>query len=329
MSGGESKKDNKLGRKQAIFTRIISLFDEYEKILLVSANNVGSNHMQKIRVALRQANATLLMGKNTMVRKALRGQLQTRPQLEELLPYIRGNIGFIFTKGDIGAIKKIVDTNKVEAAARAGSIAPSDVTIPAITTGLEPTKTSFFQALGIATRINKGTIEIINDVKIISEGSKVGPSEAALLQMLNIRPFQYGLIPEQVYDAGSVYEASVLDITTEDILTKFSEGVKNVAAISLVAKYPTLASVPHSLVNGYKNLLAIALSTNYSFKQADKVKAYLANPTSFAPPKAAKEEKKKEEKKEEKKKEEKKKEEPKKEEKKEEEDEDMGFGLFD
>jgi len=280
MSGG----DNKQSRKQAFFSRIISYFDDYDKILIVGADNVGSNHMQKIRIALRQINAVLLMGKNTMIRKALRGHLQANPQLENILPYIKGNVGFVFTKGDINAVKKLIDENKVEAAARAGSIAPTDVVVPAQVTTLEPTKTSFFQALQIATRISKGAIEIISDVKLITEGNKVGPSEAALLQMLNIRPFKYGLLPRTVYDAGSIYEASVLDISAEDIVEKFHEGVKNVASISLAANYPTFASVPHSLVHGYKNVLAIALGTNYTFPNADKVKSYLANPTAHAVP---------------------------------------------
>jgi len=335
MSGGESKQ----GRKQAFFSRILSYFDEYERILIVTADNVGSNHMQKIRIALRGVGAVLLMGKNTMIRKALRGHLQSNPNLENLLPHIRGNVGFIFTKGDISAVKKLVDDNKVEAAARAGAIAPTDVIIPAGNTGLEPTKTSFFQALQIATRITKGAIEITSDVKIITAGNKVGPSEAALLQMLNIRPFKYGLLPKTVYEGGSVYEASFLDISSDDILAKFREGVKNVAAVSLAVGYPTLASVPHSVVNGYKNVLSIALATNYSFPQADKIKTYLANPTAHAVPAKGGEEKKggggkKEEgKKDEgkKKEEEKKKKEAEEKKKKEEEEEegDMGLGLFD
>lgn len=47
------------------------------------------------------------------------------------------------------------------AAARAGAIAPCDVTVPAQNTGLGPEKTSFFQALGITTKISRGTIEIL------------------------------------------------------------------------------------------------------------------------------------------------------------------------
>jgi large subunit ribosomal protein LP0 len=346
MSGGERKKaTNAKVRKQNLFARINSLLTEYDKILIVSANNVGSNHLQKIRVSLRAAGATLFVGKNTMIRKAIKSLIPTRPQLEALLPAIRGNVGLIFTKGDIGQLKKLTDENKVESVARVGAIANAEVIVPAGVTGLEPTKTSFFQALQIATKINKGLVEIINDVKLISVGQKVGQSEAALLQMLNIRPFKYGLQAVNVYDAGSLFEASVLDISPEDILSKFREGVQKVAAVSLAVNHPTIASVPHSIIKGYKNVLSVAVATNLTFKQAAPVKAYLANPTAFAKP-AAKEEKeeKKEEKKDDKKKDDKKKEEPKKddkkkeepkkeekkkEEKKEEEEEDMGLGLFD
>lgn len=47
------------------------------------------------------------------------------------------------------------------------------VVVPAGNTGLEPTKTSFFQALNIGTKITKGTVEILKDEKVITKGEKV------------------------------------------------------------------------------------------------------------------------------------------------------------
>ena len=47
------------------------------------------------------------------------------------------------------------------------------MTVPAGNTGLEPTKTSFFQALNINTKITKGTVEILKDEHIIKAGDKV------------------------------------------------------------------------------------------------------------------------------------------------------------
>lgn len=120
-----------------------------------------------------------------------------------------------------------------------------------------------------------GTIEIINDVHILKPGDKVGASEATLLNMLNISPFSYGLIVEQVYDSGTIFAPAILDIKPEDLRERFLAGVANVAAVCLAVGYPTVASAPHSIANGFKNLLAIAAATEVSFKEAEDVKEFL------------------------------------------------------
>jgi len=306
--------------KSNYFLKLVQLMDEYPKCFIVGVDNVGSKQMQQIRVSLR-GTAVLLMGKNTMMRKAIKGHIENNPNLEKLLPSIRGNVGFVFTNEDLCEVREKIVNNKVKAPARAGAIAPVDVMIPAQNTGLGPEKTSFFQALHIPTKISKGTIEIINDIHLIKVGDKVGASEATLLNMLNISPFSYGLLIQSVYDSGTIFAPEVLDITPDDLRARFMQGVRNVAAVSLKIGYPTAASAPHSIVNGLKNLVAVAISTDINFKAADMAKEYLKDPSKFAssaapaagkgasPAKEAKKEEKKEE--------------------SEEEDDDMGFGLFD
>jgi len=312
-------REDKATWKANYFLRLIQLLEEFPKCFIVGVDNVGSSQMQQIRHSLRQ-DAQLLMGKNTMIRKAIRGHLESNPALEKILPHIKGNVGFVFTNLDLVDIREKILENKVKAPARAGALAPLDVKIPPQNTGLGPEKTSFFQALSIPTKISKGTIEILNEIHLIKKDDRVGASEATLLNMLNISPFTYGLKIRQVYDSGTVFSPEILDITPEDLRAKFLEGVRNVAAVSLAIGYPTIASAPHSIVNGLKNLIAIAVETDIDFKAAEKTKEYLKDPSKFAAaaPAAkagspAKGEAKKEEKKEE----------------SEEEEEDMGFGLFD
>jgi len=132
-----------------------------------------------------------------------------------------------------------------------------------------------FQVLNIPTKINKGTVEIITPVELIRKGDKVGSSEAALLAKLGIRPFSYGLVVLSVYDNGSVFSPEVLDLTEDDLIGKFAAGVSMVTSLSLAISYPTLAAAPHMFVNAYKNVLAVAVETDYSFPEADKVKEYL------------------------------------------------------
>lgn len=314
-------REDKATWKEKYFKKLVNLLDEYPKCFIVQADNVGSKQMQQIRVTLR-GTGVVLMGKNTMMRKAISGHLERNPALQKLLNHIRGNVGFVFTRDDLVDVRDKLLENKVQAPARPGAIAPCPVVIPAQNTGLEPTKTSFFQALSIPTKISKGTIEIINDVHILKEGDKVGATEATLLNMLNISPFSYGLAVQMVYDSGTIFEPKILDIKPEDLFSSFAEGVANIAAVCMTIHYPCIASVPHMLLNGFKNLLAVAAVTEVEFKEAETVKEYLKDPSKFqvaaapvvtdnVPAVAA---------------------EPKKEEKKEEseeEDDDMGFGLFD
>uniref|UniRef100_A0A0E0F292 Major facilitator superfamily (MFS) profile domain-containing protein n=1 Tax=Oryza meridionalis TaxID=40149 RepID=A0A0E0F292_9ORYZ len=198
--------------------------------------------------------------------------------------------------------------NKVGAPARVGLVAPVDVVVPPGNTGLDPSQTSFFQVLNIPTKINKGTVEIITPVELIKKGDKVGSSESALLAKLGIRPFSYGLVITNVYDSGSVFSPEVLDLTEEDLMEKFASGVSMVASVSLAISYPTIAAAPHMFLNGYKNVLAVAVETEYSYPHADKIEEYLKDPSKFAvaaavaaadsgaaAPAASKEEEKKEE----------------------------------
>jgi large subunit ribosomal protein LP0 len=277
MSGAGSKADRKL----EYFDRLRSFLDKYQKVVVVGADNVGSNQMQKIRQSLR-GNAEVLMGKNTMVRKVLREYMESNPKVEPLVGLVKNNVGFIFTNGDLSAIEKTLVQHRVGAPAKAGSVAPNDVFVPKGPTGMEPTQTSFLQALNIASKINKGQVEIVSDVHLIKAGEKVGSSEATLLQKLNIKPFSYGLSLLHIYDNGAVYEPSVLKLTDADLLAKFRTGIANVASLSLAVGYPTLAALPHALSAAYKNVLSVAVETEYTFPAAQKIKDFIANPSAFA-----------------------------------------------
>lgn len=261
--------------------KLLGLMREYKKILIIGADNVGSSHFQRIRTSLR-GKGVILMGKNTVVRKILRLHEKEFPLHQQLLPKLYGNLGFVFTNGDINEIRKTILENKVGAAARIGSVSPCDVTLEAGPTGLDPGQTSFLQALNIPTMIVKGQIEIKSDVELIKEGQKVTPSQAALLVKLNLRPFKYGLTVQYVYDDGAFFEAKVLDLKTDDLLKAFQWGVRNIAALSLKLGYPTVASVPHSIANAYKQLLGLSLGTSYTFKGTAELKALLDDPEALA-----------------------------------------------
>jgi large subunit ribosomal protein LP0 len=319
---GPPKSKRKI-RKESLKTKLDKLLQEYKNILIVTVDNVGSNQMQKVRMALR-GKAVLLMGKNTIMRKVLREHILNNPRLDALLPHVWGNIGFVFTnEKDIRSIRDTVLKNKVPAAAKSGTMAPIDVFVPPGPTGLDPGQTGFFQALNIATKIARGSIEIINTVHLIKKGEKVTSSHVALLSKLSILPFFYGIQVIKVYEDGAVFGTEVLDLSQADLYAKFFNGVRKIAAISLAIGYPTIASLPTILSGGFRKILAISMVTEYDFAEAKAFKAMLASGAAAAASAPA-------EKKENKDAKPKAEEKPKEEDKPEDEDDGMGMagGLF-
>jgi large subunit ribosomal protein LP0 len=271
-------------RKGEYFGKMTSLLDTYTKVFVVQVDNVGSSQMQQTRAAMRKE-AEILMGKNTLMRKVLKDYLQKNPghPYKELIPLCKGNVGFVFTNSELSQIRDKILKNRVPAPARVGAISPTDVIVPAGPTGCDPGQTAFFQTLQIATKINKGQIEILNNVPILKKGDKVGSSEATLLQKLNIKPFTYGFVISQIFDNGSVFGPEVLDITPDTLAAQFFNALSKVAALSLQIGHPTQASFPHSIANAFKTLVAVTVELeNYTFERANPFKAFVKDPTAFA-----------------------------------------------
>jgi len=274
----------KLAKKQLYFDKLIDLVVNSPNALLVGVDHVASKSMQDIRMELR-GKAVVLMGKNTMIRKALTMGHELHPEagMERLRAAVNGNMGFIFaTNCTLDDIKDVLKKFRKPAAAKTGQMSMVDYDIPSGPTGMDPSQTSFFQTLNIGTKIVKGQIELISSFSVIKVGEKVSPGGAVLLAKLGIKPFEYGMEVEQVFQDGSVFAAAVLEIKDDVLIQKFLAGVANMAAFSREIGIPTEAGLPHAFGNAFKNIAALVADIDYTFKEVETVKKFLADPSAFA-----------------------------------------------
>eukprot|EP01084_Bolivina_argentea_P269323 457686_1 len=276
-------------RKVAYGNKLKALLDEYDTCLIVTITNVGSKQIAEMRKDFR-GRARFLFGKNTLIRKVIRDYVKQtgNKKFMKLMDAVRGNCGFVFTHESVAALRKELMARQKQCAAKSGTIAPVDVFVPPGPTGMEPTQTGFFQAMNIPTRINRGQIDIEEEVHIIHKGTKVGASEASLLVKLGIKPFYYGCKVVRIYEDGKMYDSSVLDITADDIANSFYYGLRQVAALCFQINTPSIANVPHSILRAYKSALSMGLELNtYSWTGLDTIKEILENPEAFAAAQAA------------------------------------------
>jgi len=278
-----------LAKKSKYFDRLLDLVTNAKDTLLVGIDHVGSKQMQNIRIKLR-GKAELLMGKNTMIRRGLAKGHAENPDvgLDKLRDAMVGRQGFIFTtSASYEDIKALLNEHRVQAAAKVGQISQVDTTLPAGPTGMDPSQTSFFQALNIGTKIVKGQIELTSAFQILKVGDKVSPSAAILLGKLNIKPFEYGMTINSVFLGGCVMDAAVLEISDDDMINKCLAGVRYMAAFSREVGVPTEASIPHALSNAFKNVASLVAKIDFDFDEVKDVKAFIADPSAFQAANAA------------------------------------------
>jgi len=274
----------KLAKKQEYFDKLVDLCVNTPKALIVGIDHVASKQMQDIRMELR-GKAIVLMGKNTMIRKALLQGHEAHPDagLLTLRDAIKGNLGFIFaTNCELDDIREVLGKHTLQSAAKAGQLAQVNYDLPQGPTGMDPSQTSFFQTLNIATKIVKGQIELISAFPILKVGEKVSASAAVLLTKLNVRPFEYKMEVEQVFQNGGVFPAAVLDIKEHILIGKFMAGVNNMAAFSRELGIPTEAGLPHAFGNAFKNVAALIADVAFTFKEVEEVKKFFENPDAYA-----------------------------------------------
>jgi large subunit ribosomal protein LP0 len=294
---------SKRAKKRRIVNRLYENFTNYRQCLIVKLENVTSNQVQQTRLALRQKKlGDMVCGKNTVVKKAIdirlnppkeddpdyefRKPLYTQiPQIEKILSLCKGKVGFIFSDAPVFDLKPIIESNKIPAPAKVGTISPIDVTIPPGPTGMDPSQISFFHTLNISTKIQKGQIEITKEFKCLEKGKKIGNSESAILTKLNIKPFAFGMEILYVYDNGAILTPEVFNLDPEALLGKIRGAANHLSAISLQLGLPNSLSISHMMKNGFKNIVAIALASDIKIKQLANLGTAPA-PTTSAPAKA-------------------------------------------
>jgi len=299
---------SKRAKKRRIVNRLYENFTNYRQCLIVKLENVTSNQVQQTRLALRQKKlGDMVCGKNTVVKKAIdirlappkeddpdfefRKPLYTKnPNIEKLLAFCKGKVGFIFSDAPVHDLKPIIESNRLPAPAKVGTFAPAEVVIPPGPTGLDPSQISFFHTLNISTKIQKGQIEITKEFRVCEKGKKIGNSEAAILAKLNIKPFSFGMEILYVYDDGAILGPEVFNLDPTALLGKIRGAANQIAAISLAIGQPNVLSIPHMIVNGFKQIAAASLEAGIPLKMLENMKSSGPAPTSSAAPTQAKQE---------------------------------------
>jgi len=241
-------------------TGLASLLEQYDYVCLVRTEQIGSKQLQEIKRALR-GKAIIRMAKNTLMTRALEIAEKKRKGISKLAPYVQGSCAFIFTKLTPFALNELLRQNKAKAPAKAGSVSPQDIIVPAGNTGFPPGPLiSEFNQVGLKTRIQGGSIWITEDHVLVKAGETVTRQQALVLSRLGIQPYETWLKIHAAYDQGTILSAEVFEITQSEILAQLQEAAQESLALALAMDILAPETLPHLLQRAHLEAQSLAVA---------------------------------------------------------------------
>lgn len=259
---------------------LASTIEGSEMIGLVNVEGVGAKQLHGIRDSLR-GSATIKMARNTLMIRAL--EQVKKKGIKDLIQYVRGPIAFIFSNQDPFVLSKFLSENKTAAPAKGGQIAPKDIIVQEMNTGVAPGPfISELAALKIPSRVRGGVIHITEDTVAVKEGDEISNAMAAMLTRLGIEPMELQLKLIAAYADGLIVTADSLDVDLSQLLDSVIAGHLYAVNLSINLSYPTADTI--QLLIAKANMEARSLALNLSYFTPDMLTEFLgkANAESFA-----------------------------------------------
>ena len=244
-------------KKTSTIETIVKLSKKYPVIVVTQLSKVRSAQLMAVRKVLR-GNAEIIVVKNKLAKLAL-----TRAGIknaDELLKRLTGQNALIFSDLDPFKLYLLLEKNRVDLAARAGDVVPTDIMVPAGNTGQPagPVLSEFREA-GIPTKIESGSIWIVKDSVAAKGGTVISPKLASLLSKLGIKPIRAGLSIALAYENGLIYAADAVAIDLEKYRESLVSGFASSKALAVYIGYVTAETAPEIIAKAYREALAIAV----------------------------------------------------------------------
>jgi len=202
----------------------------------------------------------MTISKKTMLKSFFKNSSEFRTnKWNKLYSRINGNIGFIFTNEKIRKMYYVFKNFCLKSFAKNGSKSRKNVIIRKGIKGLSPAQTPFFQALGISTRISKGSIEIIDDVLVLGKGEILNGSHETLFKKLNLKPYKNMLNIKYIISNNRHVDLRVLKVDNEHMLHNILTRAKYLIHALAIKKYLFKMLLPFNIMYVAERILSLSL----------------------------------------------------------------------
>jgi large subunit ribosomal protein L10 len=249
--------------KKKQLSELIDLLQQHKTVGITKVENITAKSIQRLRTDMRQ-DAILRLAKNTLMLLALKELAKKDKGISKLVKYINGSCAFILTNGNPFKVANFLEKKKIPTPAKEGQIAPKEIVITARDTGFAPGPViGELQSVGLKTRIDGGTIKIIEDAVVCQSGDKISRTLANVLGRLGIEPFDAGLSVDAIYSGGSLLVHDELIVDFDGIMNDLVKAHQNAFSLSLELAIPTKDNLSELIGRARRSALNLAIETSF------------------------------------------------------------------
>ncbi len=259
MTAQESTSANRKEKEHAV-EDIAELLVEYPIVGVVNMMNLPTKQLQKMRADLRKT-VVLKMIKRRLIKRAIEKIKVKKPGIEKIEGQLKGMPALLFTRDNPFALYKVLQKNKSNASAKAGQVAPKDITVKAGITSFAPGPIiGELGAFGIKAGIEGGKVAIKADTVVVEEGEVINDKLAGILTRLGIEPMEIGLSLTAVYENGNIFTSKVLAIDEEAYKQNMTQAALRALNLAVEIAYPTKETTVLLIQKAFRQVKGLCLS---------------------------------------------------------------------
>lgn len=245
------------------------LIEQYQAIGVANLQKVRAAQLQELKKKLRNK-VYMKVVKNTITRRAL-SEIKEKTGIEDIEPHLMGSNILLLTNLNPFKLALLFEQSKVKITAKTGDVAALDVIVPAGNTGMPPGPIiSQLGSVGLATRIESGSVWVNKDTLVAKRGDVINERLASVLSKLGIKPVEAGLSIKAMYEDGVIFTEEQLHLNLAVYKRDIETAHMYAFNLSMTAAYPASGVAPLLLQKAHFDAYNLAIYGSFPTRETIK-----------------------------------------------------------
>jgi large subunit ribosomal protein L10 len=248
--------------KEAQVKDLIQVMTEKPVIGLVNIGGIPGPQIQKMRKSL-YGKAIFKIAKIKLMLIALEEMESKKDGIIELVQTLDGQMGLVATDMNPFKLFQVLENSKAPAPVKGGETATDDIEIKEGETSFKPGPiVGELQRVGIPAAIEQGKVMIKADKVVVKAGDKISKDVATMLTRMEIYPLTVGLDLRAVYENGTIFKKTDLDIDPKQFTDNLGLGSTQAFNLALNVGYTNDLTIQPIIQLAHGRAMNLAINAN-------------------------------------------------------------------